>query len=89
MNMQISDDAQDALFVLEDFGPFAVFDQLAALKDRLPPPASMYLAGYLAALHPEPHPLDRARFADRDFADGFAAGAEIATARRKMEVENV
>lgn len=89
MEMQISTDTQDALFALEDLGPFAIFDQLTALKDRLPPPASMYLSGYLAALQPQPHPLDRARFANRDFADGFAAGQEIAAARRQMEAGHV
>jgi hypothetical protein len=89
METQISEDAQAALFALEDLGPFAVFDQLDALQKRLPPPASMYLSGYLAALRPEPHPLDLARMQDRNFADGYAAGMEITAARQKMDVENV
>lgn len=87
MKMQISDEQQAAIFALEDLGPFALFQDLEDLRKRLPPPASMYLAGYLAGMKEEPHPDHRARMRDRDFADGYRAGMEIAAARRQMEME--
>lgn len=86
METHISDEAQAALFALEDLGPFALFEDLDALQKRLPPPASMYLSGYIAGMKAEPHSDRQAMMQNRDYADGYAAGQEIAAYRQQMIV---
>jgi len=89
MEMQMSDEAQAALFVLDDLGPMADPRDLNRLLNRLPPcsPEARHLAGYLDGLKGQRGRHFSTLMGDEDFAAGFIAGTEIAAFRRKEMID--
>lgn len=93
MEMQISEEAQAALFALEDLGPFASPRAYTRLLNRLPPCSreARHLAGFLDGLNGRRSRHLSTLLEDGDFAAGYIAGIEIAAPHRRegREVHHV
>lgn len=85
MEMQISEEAQAALFALDDLGPFASPRALNRLLNRLPPCSreARHLAGYLEGLSGRRGRHLPTLMEDNDFSAGYLDGLRIAAHQRR------